>query len=64
MKWHYVSKELPKKDALYLIAVLSADKPFVNMAWYDPNYGWSLIQRRWIENIYAWMPIPKPPEEE
>ena len=64
MKWISIEDKLPDKDAVYLIHAPSADpdKPFIHIAWYDPDFGWSLLPKVWIPAITHWMPLPEPPK--
>jgi hypothetical protein len=61
--WHNIKKEKPPKDAPYIIHAPSLDyqKPMIQIAWYNPSSGWSLIPEVWIDSITHWMPLPKPP---
>jgi hypothetical protein len=66
MDWIDIRKELPKEDGNYLVCAssLSKDKPFIQMAWYDPNgFGWSTIPTMWIPSITHWMPVELPKAE-
>lgn len=65
MVWVSVEERLPDKDGLVLVCcpTWKKGKPFISMAWYDPNgFGWSLLSETWIEAIAYWMPLPEPPE--
>lgn len=65
--WIDIDKELPTKDALYIIHVETADKnkPYIGTAWYNPNgFGWSLLPDVFIPCITHWMEMPKPPKNE
>lgn len=63
--WHKVSDGLPKKDGSYIIFAPSSDpkQPLIRQAWYDPNFGWSLLPAVWIDSISHWMELPGWPDD-
>lgn len=65
MIWINLSEKKPLEDKLYLVHVLTLDpnKPYINTAWYDPNYGWSLLPEVFVDSITHWMHLPKPPDK-
>ena len=64
MKWTYISEGLPEEDGPYLICAKNANRqiPLLITVWYYSDYGWSLSPSIRVNQIYAWMPLPKPPE--
>lgn len=63
MNWIEIKKELPKEDKPYLIhASMANGGSFIHIAWYNPEFGWSLLSERWIDVITHWMPLPQPPK--
>jgi len=64
-EWTSVKDRLPEKDGKYVVHVPTADEsmPFIGIAWYDPNFGWSLLLKPFIEAITHWMPLPDLPIE-
>lgn len=61
LDWVSVKERLPKEDGGVMIFAPSADpeKPLVTKAWYDPNYGWSMLPPNWINAITHWRSLPK-----
>ena len=55
-EWTSVKDRLPENDGKYVV-------PFIGIAWYDPNFGWSLLLKPFIEAITHWMPLPDLPIE-
>lgn len=63
MKWIPATTP-PPADGSYLVHAPSGDdkKPLITTAWYDPEFGWSLLPPVWINAISHWMKLPPPPE--
>lgn len=53
----------PDVDGLCIVYAESADPkhPLIISAWYDPNFGYSLLPKVWCDAITHWMPLPEPP---
>lgn len=64
MNWISVKERLPKEDNKYLVFIPTADsgKPLQQIAWYNPDTGWSLIIDYWVGAITHWMPLPSIPK--
>ncbi len=64
MNWIALKEKRPPSDAPYLAFMSTADekKPFIQIAWYNPDTGWSLINDYWVGAITHWMPLPDPPK--
>lgn len=64
--WISVDDRLPESDGQVLFHAPSGDPdlPYINIAWYDPNRGWSLQPRHWLDAITHWQPCPEPPRSE
>lgn len=63
-EWKSVDRYgLPTEDAKYIVFAPTADPeiPLKTVAWYSPEYGWSLINEYWIPYITHWMPMPADP---
>ena len=63
IEWVNAKDELPQQDSLYLVCCGTADsgKPLITTAWYDPDFGWSLLPEAWMSAISHWMELPEPP---
>lgn len=61
--WISVKDRLPASEGYYLVFAPCADPymPFIMMAWYKPDEGWSLLNECWIKAITHWMTKPGPP---
>lgn len=67
-QWIPVNKELPKKDGEYLVTVGGeATFPDVDTAWFYHGHWFTLSIHPYNQctvKVIAWMPLPKPYEEE
>ena len=61
--WTSCSDKMPPKEGQYIIYAPSADpkRPLMAMAWYDENFGWSLVPNVWRRAITHWMKLPSEP---
>ena len=62
MNWIPITERLPDTDGSYLIHAESADpeKPYMQVAWYSPDDGWSLLPAIFIPSITHWMQLELP----